>query len=224
MKVLLFTIVFLIASLLHSTASAQEIKTDSVFWDNGDVSLLSELGPVWIILKKGSDLKGVRINEIKKQKGMLIYEKEKCLHDVSIANIKKIQAGKYSLSSMYFYPDNTPYIKKDYLRLDAMITYSDFKSFKISAIHEVKSNAGNQVHEPFSNTILNQPSDSKIICDTIIDEAGHITLAKIIEMDAKFLSYKKFTNPDGPVYLKSSEGATVIKHNNYSVITFKKIN
>jgi hypothetical protein len=88
------TLLILITAMLYNIASAQTNKVDSIFWDNGDVSLLSELGNVWIILKKGSDLKDVRIREIKKEKGMIVYEKEKTLHDVYINNIKKVQAGK----------------------------------------------------------------------------------------------------------------------------------
>jgi hypothetical protein len=217
--------IFLIlnAAILYTTVSAQT-TTDSVFWDNGNVSLLSDLAPVIIILKKGSDLKGVRIKEIKKERGVLVYEKEKCLHDVYINNIKRIQAGKYTTHCMFFYADNTPYIKMDDIRIDPLLDYQEFKSVKIP--------------EPASNEIVNDPETTTVavvkpptpenisvkvtsICDTIIEPSGEIILAKIIEIEPGLISYKKLTNPDGPIYIKANNNATITRYNNCISIQLK---
>lgn len=206
------------ALLLPVTTKAQVAKTDSVFWDNGNVSLLSDLAPVLIILKKGSDLKNVRIKEIKKERGILVYEKEKCLHDMSIGNIKRIQAGKYTTHPMFFYADNTPYIKMEYTRIDPMLDYREFKSVKmpISVYTEPQITVVPKIH-----TIEKTSTDLSTACDTIIERSGIITLAKIIEVDARLISYKKKTNPDGPVYIKANNNAIITKYNNCMSIHLK---
>lgn len=215
----------LITAMLYNTTSAQSNKVDSIFWQSGDVSLLSELGNVWILLKKGNDLKDVRIHEIKKEKGMLVYEKEKTLHDVYISNIKKIQAGKHSLNSMYFHTDNTPYIKNDYLQIDPMFAYSEFKSLKINVqpkevveaktIAEQKPAVTQSVVQPISN-------NSDVVCDTIIDLYGNVILAKITEITSTLVSYKKINNPNGPIYIKSLNDAIVTRNANHTIINFSK--
>ncbi len=203
--------------LFQNTITAQGLKTDSVFWDNGNVSLLSQLGSVWIIVKQGSDKKEVRIAEVKKQKGVLVYEKEKCLHDIAIHNIERIQPGKHPLSYMNFYSDNTPYIKRETFYQDPAISYSDFKSLKITVRVPPKSEV------PKVKVIAIVPHDDyvEVECDTIIDAAGIITLAKIIEIDSRLISFKKITNPNGPIYIKASNNATITKHKNCTCIHLK---
>ena len=225
--------IFLLLSIamLYTTASAQSNKVDSVFWQNGDVSLLSELGTVWIILKKGNDLRDVLIHEIKKEKGVLVYEKEKTLHDVYINNIKKVQAGKHSLNSMYFHADNTPYIKTDYLQLDPMLAYSEFKSLKIK-IQPKEEVVGKKLtaEQPVvqqksivAQTVISQTSNnSGTICDTILDLYGNLILAKITEITPTLVSYKKISNPNGPIYIKPLNNAVVTHYPNHTTINFSK--
>lgn len=210
---LVFTSLF-----LPVTTKAQVVKTDSVFWDNGHVSLLSDLSPVLIILKKGSDLKNVRIKEIKKERGILVYETEKCLHDVNISNIKRIQAGKYTTHPMFFYADNTPYIKMEDPRIDPMVDYQEFRSVKMPLAITVKPKSV-VVTEQYKIKIT--PSDVTDGCDTIIEKSGIITLAKIIEVDARLISYKKMSNPDGPIYIKANNNATITKYGNCMSIHLK---
>jgi hypothetical protein len=215
------TLLILITAMLYNIASAQTNKVDSIFWDNGDVSLLSELGNVWIILKKGSDLKDVRIREIKKEKGMIVYEKEKTLHDVYINNIKKVQAGKHSLNSMYFYPDNTPYIKTDYLQLDPMFAYSEFKSLKIKI--QAKEEAVVEKKPVTTLTGVSQTVNNSVgICDTIIDLYGNVIQAKITEISTTLVTYKKVSNLTGPFYIKSLSNAEVTRYTNHITINFSK--
>ncbi len=217
--------------MLYNTASAQSNKVDSIFWHNGDVSLLSELGTVWIILKKGSDLKDVRIREIKKEKGMIVYEKEKTLHDVYISNIKKIQAGKHSMNSMYFHTDNTPYIKADYLQIDPMFAYSEFKSLKINvqAKEEEAEEQPETEMQPVAEkkpvvtqTVVQPINSNSTVCDTIIDLNGNVIQAKITEITSTLVSYKKTNNLNGPIYIKSLSDAEVTRYSNHTTINFSK--
>lgn len=228
MKAIRITFLFFSTVFLCSTINAQTTKTDSIFWTNGNVSFLSDLNGVWIILKNGGPIKDVRITEIKKQKGTLVYEKEKCLHDVSIGNIKKIQAGKHTLSTMYFFPDNTPYIKKEYLQMDAMLSYSDFKSVKgLTPLATDKKETISTKEKPEGYTMVTGSlfpnTDTNLICDTLKEENGAVTLAKIIEINSKIIRYKKIMNFYGPVYIKSSKDAQVTKYDNcYTVAFFEK--
>ncbi len=226
--------IFLIltTAMLYNAASAQSNKVDSIFWHNGDVSLLSELGTVWIILKKGSDLKDVRIREIKKEKGILVYEKEKTLHDVYISNIKKIQAGKHSMNSMYFHTDNTPYIKADYLQIDPMFAYSEFKSLKINvqAKEEVAEKQPETEMQPVAEkkpvvtqiVVQATTSNSNVVCDTIIDLNGNVIQAKITEITSTLVTYKKISNLNGPFYIKSLNNAEVTRYANHTTVNYFK--
>ena len=216
MKAILFTITFFSVTLFHSILSAQVIKPDSAFWDNNAVSLISQLGPVWVILKKGNDLKDVRIHEIKKEKGVLVYEKDKCLHDIYINNIKKIEPGKYPLQSMFFYPDNTPYIKEIYQRIDGVVNYSSFKSIAMpEPVKQVKP-AVTAVAE------MQEFIPSSTVCDTIIDVSGNITLAKIINITPRLISYKKIANPNGPIYIKSNNNTTITRYADCVAVKFSE--
>jgi hypothetical protein len=190
---------------------AQEIKADSIFWNNGNVSLLNDLDRVWIILKKGKDIKDARIVEIKKEKGTLVYEKEKCLHDIAINNIERIQAGKNSLSSMNFRADNTLYITKDYLYPDPLLDYSDFRSLKIT----------NKL-TPKIEPIIAAPTNEELICDTLIEENGHFNLVKIVSVDSKFLYYRQIRNPSGPIYVKCSDHSSVTRYSKCTTVNFFK--
>ncbi len=232
MKAITITFLFFSTVFLCSTLNAQTTKGDSIFWNNGNVSFLSDLNGVWIILKNGSPIKDVRITEIKKEKGTLVYAKEKCLHDVSIGNIKKIQPGKHSLDILYFYADNTPYIKKEYLQMDAMLSYSEFKYVKIPNWHNEQSKvqppAQKTEEKPEGYTIVSGPlypnTDTNFTCDTLKEENGVVTFAKIIEINSKTIRYKKVKNPLGPVYIKSSIDAQVTKYNNCFTVTLAEKN
>lgn len=201
---------------------SQNISRDTIYWDNGNISFLPELGTVIIVLKKGSNVKDARLVEIKKQKGILTYEKEKCLHDVYISNIKRVEPGKNALSHLVFTDGNTPYIKKQYTQMDAMIKYSDFKSTKIVRIEPEPVKEEKQAAVPVQPIIQDKQIQTRTSNDTIIEENGRIILARIIDIDANFVSYKKVSNPNGPVYIKSVKGGKVTKYANCSSVNYIK--
>jgi hypothetical protein len=202
------TLFLLIVLLVQKSLNAQNIKSDSIYWDDGRVSLLSQLGPIWIIVKQGSDKKDVRIIEIKKEKGILVYEKEKCLHDIAIHNIKMIQPGKHPLSYMLFYPDNTPYIKREYFTLDALVNYSDFKYISGIAIRPVET--------PVQKVEINT---SGFCCDTLIEESGTIRLVKIVEVDPKFVTYRT-ARGNSPIYVKCTNNASIRRYKTCITVNF----
>ena len=173
------------------------------------MSLLSQLGPIWIMVKQGSDKKEVRIVEIKKEKGILVYEKEKCLHDISIQNIQVIQPGRNPLSYMLFHPDNTPYIKKEWIQLDPLHSYSDFKSINGIVTRPIEQ----LVQKPEVKTLV-------FACDTIIEENGNLTLVKIVEIDSKFIHYKRSKELTSPIYVRCTNNAGVKRYNNCITLNF----
>ena len=186
MKAITITFLFFSTVFLCSTLNAQTTKGDSIFWNNGNVSFLSDLNGVWIILKNGSPIKDVRITEI----------------------------------------------KKEYLQMDAMLSYSEFKYVKIPNWHNEQSKvqppAQKTEEKPEGYTIVSGPlypnTDTNFTCDTLKEENGVVTFAKIIEINSKTIRYKKVKNPIGPVYIKSSIDAQVTKYNNCFTVTLSEKN
>lgn len=217
-----FQLILIAAFSLLTTGeiNSQIAKNDSIFWDNGNVSILSELDRVWILQKKGGTIKDARLLEIKKEKGVLVYEKEKCLHDISIGNIAKITPGKNAISMMYFQADNTPNIKKIYESIDLFLEPTDFKC-AVKHHKEQEKPSPKVITPPETNTIIIK-NNSNVSCDTLIDEEGQVIPIKITLLQAKMLNYKKMMNPDGPTYVKPFENAIIIKYANSTTINLNK--
>jgi len=217
MKANRFILPAIIVLLINSKVISQSSKVDSIFWNNGNVSLLSELDRVWIIQKKGNTIKDARIVEIKKDKGVLVYEKEKCLHDISINYISKIQPGKYPQSIMVFQADNTPNINRLYEYLDHYSEPSDFK-----CVIKKESDKNAVQPKPLTKAPVSPPlvisNENVHLNDTLINEEGIVIPIKIISIENKILNYKKANNPDGPIYVKPFGNAIITKYANSSTI------
>ena len=209
MKTLMMTFILTVAISLCHRALGQNAIT-GVQWQNGNVTILNDLGEVWIILKKGGTIKKARVWEIDGAKGKIIYQKNGCLHDLFMRDIDKIYAGRNSRSEIYFQEDNNPGIKEspeyDYYSTET----SDFKvSYKASEINLVQKSEA-QVN-------------SQNINDTLVKSGGEIVIAKIIKITENEISYKRTDIPDGPVYNISNNSATeVVKYQNCVKVILRK--
>lgn len=206
----------LFAVVLISPKAQAQTAPVYIPWENGKVSLLSELEPVWIILKKGSTLKNVRIREIQNAKGIVVYQKEGTLHDVQIANIKHITAGNPSKSAMYFDDNNNPVIKP--LEVDSYYAYT-YADFKFNADAKTQDAQATQRFLTSSNSVttvttpekkteadqINNPTQ-----DTIVKGDGEILAVKILEITPTRIRFKKADNPEGPVYILGNQTSVKI--------------
>src|SRR5688572_16845968 len=104
------TLVLLLMSGALKSQNADSEKP-AIKWYNGDITLFNELGKVNITTNGGNDIKGVRLWLIEAAKGKLVYEKNGSLHDLSLAKIAFVSAGKNSRSLLYFDEKASPYIK-----------------------------------------------------------------------------------------------------------------
>jgi len=192
-------------------------KTDSIYWDNGNISLLSDLGRVHIIKKKGDNIREARIFEIKKEKGVLVYEKDKCLHDVAISNIENIQPGYNPMAILVFQIDNTPYIKELSGRYDS---FNEPTTFKVISKKQKPSPPARVIPVAAEKTII----DTAVTLqnDVLIDLDGNVWDIKILIMQDNLVEFKKTNNLDGPVYVKTFLKAEFTKREDYTIIKILK--
>ena len=128
-------ILIFIALIFEGLPAQKKAKDVVIPWENGQTSLLSELGPVYIIMKKGNDIKKARIMELDLIKGSLVFEKDGALHDLLLLKIERIDAGKNSKNSMYFDRDFQPLIRPaEYIDYSRQL----FSDFKVSTTPEKK--------------------------------------------------------------------------------------
>ncbi len=230
----LFRKLFFQLLLLPFLGASQSLTTPiSIAWENGDSTLLSDLDPVWIILKKGSTIKNAKLREIQNKKGNLVYQKEGTLHDLSINNITRITAGNYSKSAIFFDDNYTPFIKsvsvEDYWNYntvgatDFKVTVKAKKTDKELTKQFLSSGSDTKPVTPASSTV----QETKIVAgnytsplDTIIKEDGEIIPAKILEITPTRIRFKKSNNMQGPSYvIGNASNIKILKHANSIKIT-----
>ncbi|HRD37804.1 MAG TPA: hypothetical protein PLC65_04165 [Bacteroidia bacterium] len=208
---ILFVIVFI------NELQGQNKNNDTIFWDNGNISLLSDLGRIHIVKKKGANITEARIYEIKKEKGVLVYEKDKCLHDISISNIENIQPGYNPLAILLFKEDNTPYIKELYKKTDS---YNEPTNFKIAAVKQIITPKARVIPTQQQKSLID--SSSTLQHDVLIDLEGNEWPIKILIVQENILEFKKTSNLDGPIYVKTFTHAEFTKRDNHTIIKIIK--
>jgi len=229
MKAIYFIFTLVFALLFINEAYGQKKSTDSIYWDNGNVSLLSDLKKVHILKKKGGSIKDANLYEIKKEKGVLVYEKDKCLHDLAISNIENIQPGYNPQAILVFLEDNTPYIKELSNRVD---TYNEPTTFKV-VVKRATPQKENKIAPPSARVIpapieettpkvINEAIINTSGNDLLIDLEGNIWVIKIILLQEKVVEFKKISNPDGPIYVKTFSIAEITKNENSTTIKIIK--
>lgn len=172
----------------------QKNTLDTIFWNNGDFVLVSELKHVWIIQTNGRIHRRVDIQSIDTASGKLEYYLEGTFHDVLIANIDLITPGKYYRNLIYFKDNKQPVVK--YNDLDAID--NDFDAFnnhkRVKPVVAVETKTV-QVEQTITN--------SSETFDEIIFSSGKTLLVKVISIIDGKLNYKRADLLDGPTYIVS---------------------
>jgi hypothetical protein len=220
------------ALLLMSYGKAQKNTVDTLLWDNGNYTLVSELGKVWIIEKNDRKHKNVKIHTIDISRGKIEYFFEGTFHDVLISNIARITPGKYYNNAIFFNINNVPVIKT---MMEDGITYENgkFKSHqkpKPVIVEEVV------VEKPvITKTVASTPSVSpeqteeneEVVYDEIIFDNGKKLQVKILSITDGKVHYKRSDILSGPVYIISltipgtTNRAKVMPNNGHKIIDYR---
>jgi hypothetical protein len=175
-----------------------------ISWDNGNVTIIKDLGQVWIYTRRGRVIKKARIWEIQKEKFTITYECGGSLHDLLIADIEKITAGMSSRDALYF-EGNIPRIRTDeyyYLGLNPSV-------FKLSHTAE-------QLKQATANTSAvqvggNAGTVSPGANDTIQRSDGSLVPARVTLINPTEIKYTRTDIPNSPVYTIANNSQTEIK-------------
>lgn len=216
-----FAIVF---SAIRCEAQSALSPSYCVLWENGDQTLLSDIGKVWIKLQSGTTLKDVKIWEINLSTASLTYEKGGTLHDLSIAKINYIAAGHNSRNLLYVDQENNLKIKSAGALFDEYDNYTDFKVSR-TAYESKKFNVHTQDTAREKNIIPpKQNGTGEANPDIIVKPDGSLIYARIVSISAKEIVYKRSDVPDGPDYVISINSCSeIIKTStNYKIIMNKK--
>lgn len=218
--------------LLLSYAKAQKNTIDTILWDNGNYSLVSELGKVWIIEKNDRKHKNVKIHKIDTALGRIEYYFEGTFHDVVINNIERITPGKFYTNAIFFKKNKVPVIK---LMIDDGFTY-DHGSFKSRqkpkpiVIEEVvveEPVITNPVTSTTSFSLEKTAEDAPVVFDVIIFNDGRKLSVKILSIKGGEIHYKRADILSGPVYIISLsipgtlKVAKVIPNNGHKIIDYR---
>lgn len=207
--ILIITVLFSCGSFAQSSDRNDLI----ISWENGNVTLLKDLGKVWIDLKKGNTIKNAQLWEVKSLDGKIVYEKDGSLHDMLIANINAMYAGENSVNELYFDISNNPRIRKAEKGLNEWEAFSDFKvSYHVSSIKNDKKNP-----EVKNSAAETESAYNSIEHDTLVKATGEMMQVKIISMTETEIRYKRSDLPSGPVYILNIDACEEIIKNEKSV-------
>ncbi len=215
-----------------SYGKAQKNTIDTLLWDNGNYTLVSELGKVWIMEKNDRKHKNVKIHTIDIVAGKIEYFFEGTFHDVIISNIDRITPGKFYNNAIFFNKNNVPVIK---FMIDDGMTYDNgsFKSHQKPRpviVEEV------EVKKPvITNSVASTPSvateqieeNAEVVYDEIIFNDGRKLSVKILSITGGQVHYKRSDILSGPVYIISLtipgtiNKAKVIPTNGHKIIDYR---
>jgi hypothetical protein len=215
-----------------SYGKAQKSTIDTLLWDNGNYSLVSELGKVWVMEKNGRKHKNVKIHTIDIVAGKIEYFFEGTFHDVLITNIDRITPGKFYNYAIFFDKNNVPVIK---LMMENGFAYDNgnFKSHQsprpivIEEVEAKKPVITNSItYTPSVNTTI-ATENSTAGFDEIIFDNGKKLSVKILSIADGKVHYKRSDILSGPVYIISltipgtMNKARVIPNNGYKIIDYR---
>ncbi len=189
----------LLTTLFIGHIKGQKSTLDTILWDNGNYTLVSELTKVWIFETNGRTHKKVTIHTIDTLSGKVEYYFEGTYHDVLISNIELIAPAKFYDNAILFDKNKMPTIQAMVLDGDA----SNDVSFKS------QGNIGSLVVPTIKNetkpTIqTDQVATNTIeVHDEIIFSNGKKLLVKIISIADGIVKYKRADLPNGPLYVVS---------------------
>lgn len=227
----LITISFIL--LFISNGKAQKSTIDTLLWDSGNYTLVSELGKVWIIEKNNRKHKNVKIHTIDIASGKIEYFFEGTYHDVLIANVDRITPGKFYNNAIFFKKNSIPVIK---LMMDDGITYDNgsFKSHqkpKPIIVEEVAVDEPAKTYTSAPTPSVNTQQtaeDTNTGYDEIIFSDGRKLSVKILSIVEGKVHYKRSDILSGPIYIISLtipgtlSKARVIPNNGNKIIDYRK--
>ncbi|MDZ4665446.1 MAG: hypothetical protein SGJ15_11250 [Bacteroidota bacterium] len=184
--------------LLMSNGEAQKSTIDTILWESGNYTLVSELGKVWIMENNDRTHKNVKIHTIDIVSGKIEYFFEGTFHDVLISNIERITPGKFYHNAIFFKKNNVPVIK---LMMDDGIVY-DNGSFK-----------SHQKPTPIvaEEVVVEKPMNAYLSASALLVTAEQTTkdttsnFDEIIFSDGKKLFVQILSITDGKVHYKRSD-------------------
>jgi hypothetical protein len=218
-----FAVVILL--IVTVAVTAQPLPADSVVikWENGDITYLRDLKPVWIFLRTGSKLKNARLWDIDKEKGKLTYEQNLVLHDVFITDIKGIYPAEYSVNMIIFDGQNNMRITQSDKLQYYYYAETDFPVSRkyVKAPEPVKPVSRKAV-------TIESPDDAKLKTsasgnDTLITAQGEILPVTIIRLDDNVIRFTRKDTGPTPVYtLAMQPGTDIINKGTYIKVIFNK--
>lgn len=212
-----------IALLIIYKSTAQSNVIDTLVWDNGNYSLVSELDPVWIDQKKGPTIKYARIHTIDIAKGQIEYLLDGTYHDLLISNVEKILPGKYYDHVIVFKTEQTPTIIREEFYDFSYSVKGKFPSkglLRQKPVIKEEAPKAAEVTEPIENEYAQANS-------AIIFENGKKMHIKLISINSQNISYKRLDLLNGPTYIMnlsipgSMKQARVNVVNGYTIIDYR---
>ncbi len=221
-----------LALLIMSYGKAQKNTVDTLLWDNGNYTLVSELGKVWIREYNDRKHKDVKIHTLDIVAGKIEYFYEGTFHDVLISNIERITPGKFYNNAIFFNKNNVPVVKT---MMEDGITYDNgsFKSHQkpkpviLAEVVVEKPVITKTVAPTHSNTTQQKVENTQVVYDEIIFYNGKKILVKILSITDGKVHYKRSDILSGPIYIISLtipgtlKKARVIPNNGRKTIDYR---
>ncbi len=221
-----------LALLIMSYGKAQKNTVDTLLWDNGNYTLVSELGKVWIREYNDRKHKDVKIHTLDIVAGKIEYFYEGTFHDVLISNIERITPGKFYNNAIFFNKNNVPVVKT---MMEDGITYDNgsFKSHQkpkpviLAEVVVEKPVITKTVAPTHSNTTQQKVENTQVVYDEIIFDNGKKILVKILSITDGKVHYKRSDILSGPIYIISLtipgtlKKARVIPNNGRKTIDYR---
>jgi hypothetical protein len=189
----------LLIILLSGNVKGQKGAIDTVFWDNGNFILVSELINVWIFETNGRTHKKVKIHTIDTLSGKIEYYLEGTYHDVLISNIESIAPAKFYDNAILFDTKKIPAVRMTVLDGDPSNDVR-FKSHKRVNPIPVITRESEQTPVTETNQSVSKTNE---VYDEIIFATGKKILVKIVSTAGGNVSYMRADLLNGPLYIVS---------------------
>jgi hypothetical protein len=204
---------------------AQTHTVDTIQWYNGNYSVVSELDPVWIDLKKGATIKDAKLHTIDTTSGKIEYLLDGTYHDVFVSDVKKIQPGKFYDEVITFKDNRTAHIDID---PSAEFSYNVKSKFKSRVTPKPRvAVKKEEVKQEVKEIIVAEENDYSQANSAIIFSNEKKLHIKLLSVNGEYISYKRLDLLNGPTYFLnlgipgSMKKARVNTVNGYTIIDYR---